>query len=222
MVQTGMQGTTVRELRNAFEANTHARESSLTAQSNSELRTQLAVQECMHQTFTLEAKCRATLATRESQAIAVLSGIEQRHDALVSLEEFLDKTRTRIAALRAASESDSASYTASQTWELEELRTRLTEEVTNVEAEVAARGEVLRRFIAEAVAKAALEQDEFRDAVSRARIAAEARYHADLLRERETHERARDASATNADSNVTRKSISLSKSVRTSSCGIGC
>ena len=69
MVQTGMPGTTVRELRNAFEANTHARESSLTDQSNAELRTQLAVQECMHQTFTLEAKCRATLATRESQEL---------------------------------------------------------------------------------------------------------------------------------------------------------
>ena len=79
----------------------------------------------------------------------------------------------------------------------------MTQEVTNVEAEVAARSEVLRRFIVEAVAKAALEQDEFRDAVSRARTAAEARYHADLLRERETHGRARDALATNADSNVT-------------------
>ncbi len=203
MVQTGMQGTTVRELRNAFEANTHARESSLTAQSNAELSTQLAVQERMHQTFTLEAKCRATLATRDSQATAVLAGIGQRHDALVLLENSLDQTRTRIASLRAASESDSASYTANQSYELEKFQTRLTEEVTNAEAEVAARGEVLRRFIAEAVAKAALEQDEFRDAVSRARTAAEARYHADLLRERGTHERARNAMATNVDSNVT-------------------
>ena len=199
MVQTGMQGTSVRELRNAYEANAHARVSSKTAQSTTELRTQLAVQECMHQTLTLEAKCRASLATRESQAIVILSGIEQRHDALVLLEDSLDLARTRFASLWAASESDSASYTASQTYELDKFRTRMTEEVANVEAEVAARGEVLRRFIAEAAAKATLEQHEFRDAVSRACTAAEARYRADLLRERQAHERARDAMATNVD-----------------------
>ena len=69
------------------------------AQSNAELRAQQAVQVCLHQTFTLEAKCRATVATRESQAIAVLSGIGQRHDALVSLEEAFSQTMTRLDAL---------------------------------------------------------------------------------------------------------------------------
>ena len=79
--------------------------STFEAQARAELGTQQAVQECLHQTYTLEAKCRATLATRESQAIAVLTGIGQRHDALVSLEDKLSQTRTRIDALRAPTES---------------------------------------------------------------------------------------------------------------------
>ena len=45
MVRTGMQGTTVEELRNAFEAGAHTKGSSLAAQSNAELRAQQAVQE---------------------------------------------------------------------------------------------------------------------------------------------------------------------------------
>ena len=82
------------------------------------------------------------------------------------------------------------------------VQTRLSEEVTNIEAEVAARSEVLRRYTAEAAAKAALEQVELRDAVSRTHYAAEARYHADLHRERETHRRARNAMSPNANRNV--------------------
>ena len=161
------------------------------------------MQVCLHQTFTLEAKCRATLATRESQAIAVHSGIGQRHDALVSLEHELSLTRTRLDAIRASTELDSSSLTARQAWELDDAQTRLSEEVSSVEAEVAARSEVLRRYVEEAAAKATLEQLEFRDAITRACQASEERYRAELNRERETHKRAREALPADVDGNVT-------------------
>ena len=123
---------------------------------------------CLLQTFTLEAKCRATLATRESQATAILSGIGQRHDAIVSLEHDLGLAKTRLDAIWASAELDSSSLSARQAVALDDAQTRLSEEVIHVETEVAARGEVLRRYVEEAADKAALEQLDFRDAVIRA------------------------------------------------------
>ena len=202
MVRTGMKGTTVKELRNAFEARAHTQGSSQTAQANAELRAQQAVQECLHQSFTMEAKCRAILATRETHTRAVLIGIGQRHDALELTEERLSEARTKVKALWESLQLDPACLTASQAQELDEVHYRLTEEVIRAEAEVAARSETLRRFAAVAAAKAAQEQVEYRDAITRTRSAAEARYQTELQRERKAHWYAREVQHSDASSTV--------------------
>lgn len=48
MVSTGMKGTAVKSLRNAFEARAHTQGSLLKTYANAELRARQAVQECLH------------------------------------------------------------------------------------------------------------------------------------------------------------------------------
>lgn len=69
----------------------------------------------------------------------------------------------------------------------DDLRTRASEEVQRVEAEVAVHEEVLQRFASEAAAQASHDQAELLSGLARANSVSDQRHKADLQRERDAH-----------------------------------
>ena len=112
-------------------------------------------------------------------------------------------TQGLVETLEELLHSDPDSSTASHTEEMDDFRQRATEELTSVEAEVAAHSEVFLRFASESAAKATLGQAEYRDAVTHATSAAEDRYQTEFHRERQAHWYAREMQYPDADTNVT-------------------
>ena len=110
--------------------------------------------------------------------VSTVSRIWHRCEALYIIEDQLSDARTAAQVLHGPPQTDPASSKASQAESADEIRQRAIEEVTSVKAEVAARSEGLLCLAMEAVAKATLEQAEYRDAVNRARLASDERYRA--------------------------------------------
>ena len=92
---------------------------------------------------------------------------------------------------------------AGEAGELEEFREVAIREAQSAQAEVAVHEEVLQRYTSETASQAAIYQAELQSAVAHATEAADERYHAELLRERDSHQQAVNQLESNAEESVT-------------------
>ena len=83
---------------------------------------------------------------RDAYARAIISRIRHRHDALEAVEDRLDDARSVARALRDSPQTDPNSSQASLAQADDEVRLRAIEEVSSIEAEVAARSEGLLSY----------------------------------------------------------------------------
>ena len=180
----------VDEIRNCFENQLHAHVSSIKAHAHAELRVRQAMQDCMNQSRTSEARCELILTQQEAQNQADLLEIRQHHDALAGVEDKLSAARSAESVLYQHAQIDFNPLRDSNAEELAEIRERAAEEVSCAQAQVAVHEEVLQRFTSNAAAKAMHTQAELQSAAARAQSAAEKHHSAELLRERDAHQRA--------------------------------